>query len=128
MKIEISVENKYLNLYNVKTIFDERGKKLLLHKWKNVESFMQCSNFSGKQNLTVTLIVNDRIIFDKTKMKHKEESYQNVFQMLENFLLDKIYFYKKLKYEDKTEQLEHEYIQNKNNLVLIQKLNQEIRR
>lgn len=128
MKIKLSVDNNYLNLFNVETVLHRNGKKKIESEWKKAERFMKNSHFAGKKNLTVSLSVNNNVIFDKTKVKHKEDSYHNVFQLLENFLLDKLFFFNKLERNERTYQLEQEYIQNQLNLITIKKLNQEMRK
>lgn len=128
MKIELSVDNNYLNLCTIKTSMSRKGRKLIHQEWQRAEKFMKNSNFHGKQNLTISLKIDNQIYFNKTKVKHKEDFYQNVFQLLEDFIMDKIYFFNKLDSSEKSFQLEQEYVQNQLNLITIKKLNKEMRK
>ncbi len=127
MQIELSIDNRYLSLCSVKTLFDRKGKQRIANEWMRVEKFIQNSSFPGKQNLIITLLIDDKPVFLKTKVKYKEESYRNVFQLLENFILDKLYFFQKLEEDEKTTDLQQEYMQNKETLTILKRLNKEMK-
>lgn len=128
MKIELSIDNNFINLCNLDVSLNRSTKKILNDEWKKVERFIEKSTFNGKNNLTVSLMIDDEIIFNKTKMKYKGIRYHNVFHFLENFLRDKIYFYRKLKEDERTEQLKEEFFNNQMNLYVISQLNREMTR
>ena len=128
MKVELSVDNNYLNLCKVNVIVNRNGKKKIDREWEKVERFIANSNFAGKNNLIVSLSIDDKIIFQQTKVKHKAERYQSVFHMMERFLMDKLHFYHKLTPEERTNELDAEYKRNIYSLQLIKKVDRKMRR
>lgn len=126
MQIRLSIDNRFINLCDVETMFDASGKKLIKEAWKNVLKFMQNSSFAGQQNLIVCFEIDEMQIFDKTKIRMKKEEYQNVFELFDEFLRDKIYFYNQLEEPDKTDFLYHQYLTNLKQLKLIKTLSKEM--
>lgn len=113
MKIELSIDNRYVNLCKIKSVkLDKEGKRMIMAGWRSVEAFLNRSFFPGMDNLLVTLSIDDVCIFQKTKVRLKKEHYNNVFELLELFLKDKIYFYRKLEPDEITPILTAEYQRN----------------
>ena len=124
MKIELSIDNRYVNLCRINILkLDKEGKKMLIAGWKSAEAFLKRSCFPGMDNLLITLTIDDKCIFQKTKVRLKKEYYSNVFELLEMFLKDKIYFYRKLEPDEITTALTSEYQNNLKNVKLMHDLN-----
>ena len=102
---------------------DQEGKKMIMGGWKSAEAFLRKSFFPGMDNLLITLSIDDECIFQKTKVRLKKERYDNVFELLELFLKDKIYFYRKLELEEITSVLTSEYQNNLKNVKRMHELN-----
>lgn len=128
MRIVLSVDNRFLNLCKVSVKCDNNGKMKLDQAWSEVERFIQNSNYDGKRNLLVSLEIDEEIFFHDTKMKMKKESYHDVFEFLESFLQDKIYFYHHLEKEEKTQFLYAQYQENEKMLKKIQQVKRMMRK
>lgn len=98
-----------------------------MEAWKTVERFIDNSNFAGVQNLIVSFEIDGTSIFDKTKVRLKKSHYKNVFSVFEEFLQDKIYFFKQLEEEEKTDFLCRQYDSNLRQIKLIHMLSDEMK-
>lgn len=127
MHIKLSIDNRFISLCNVDTKFDKDGKVILIKAWKNVERFIINSNFAGVQNLIVSLEIDGISMFDKTKVRLKKSQYKNVFCVFEEFLQDKIYFFKQLEEEEKTDFLCRQYQSNLKQIKIIHTLCEEMK-
>lgn len=127
MHIKLSIDNRFISLCNIDVKFDENGKARLMEAWKTVERFIDNSNFAGVQNLIVSLEIDGTSIFDKTKVRLKKSQYKNVFSVFEEFLQDKIYFFRQLEEEEKTDFLCRQYDSNLRQIKLIHMLSDEMK-
>lgn len=127
MYVSITIENRFISLCSVETEFNKKGKSKLKNAWKHVEDFLNKSNYAGVNNLLVTLEIDGRMMFDKTKVRLKRDHYETVFHMLEEFLLDKIYFFRQLEKQEIDDFLEEQYKQNCKDLKVIRNLKKEMR-
>ena len=127
MQIKLSIDNRFISLCNVDTEFDDTGKKKISEAWKLVERFINNSNFAGVQNLIVSLDIDGTVFFDKTKVRLKKSQYKNVFNVFEEFLQDKIYFFKQLEEEEKTDFLCRQYQSNLKQIKIIHTLSEEMK-
>lgn len=127
MHIKLSIDNRFISLCNVSTEFDDAGKKKIIEAWKTVERFICNSNFAGVQNLIVSLEIDETTFFDKTKVRLKKNHYKNVFNVFEEFLQDKIYFFKQLEEEEKNDFLCRQYQSNLKQIKIIHTLSEEMK-